>query len=64
MQIAIDFTGSNGDPNLKESLHSIIGENQYYKAIKTVSNVLEPYDSYKRIWVYGFGGILNPNSNT
>lgn len=55
--VAIDFTGSNGDPRDKDSLHYINGskDNEYESAIKMVGNVLEHYDSDKLFPSYGFG---------
>lgn len=45
-QIAIDFTGSNGDPRLPNSLHYINpqGFNEYLAAIWAVGNVIQDYD--------------------
>lgn len=45
-QIAIDFTGSNGDPRLPNSLHYINpqGYNEYLSAIWAVGNVIQDYD--------------------
>lgn len=45
-QIAIDFTGSNGDPRSPESLHYINPEgfNEYLSAIWAVGNVIQDYD--------------------
>uniref|UniRef100_A0A8D3CDY0 Copine-3 n=1 Tax=Scophthalmus maximus TaxID=52904 RepID=A0A8D3CDY0_SCOMX len=44
--IAIDFTGSNGDPNSPDSLHYINpdGYNEYLAAIWAVGNVIQDYD--------------------
>ena len=57
--VAIDFTGSNGDPRSPQSLHYIdpTGSrlNQYQDAILSVGNIVEPYDSDKKFPVYGFG---------
>ena len=59
LQVAIDFTGSNGDPNLPNSLHYIdrTGRvlNQYQQAILSVGNVVAEYDTDKKFPVYGFG---------
>lgn len=46
IQIAIDFTGSNGDPRTPESLHYINpeGYNEYLTAIWAVGNVIQDYD--------------------
>lgn len=45
-QIAIDFTGSNGDPRIPTSLHYINprGYNEYLSAIWAVGNVIQDYD--------------------
>lgn len=45
-QIAIDFTGSNGDPRYPQSLHYINpnGYNEYLAAIWAVGNVIQDYD--------------------
>lgn len=55
--MAIDFTGSNGDPNQKTSLHYINNNklNQYQAAISAVGNILLNYDSDKKIPAFGFG---------
>ena len=58
--VAIDFTGSNGDPTSPSSLHFIDRSgsgrlNEYQNAILSVGSVLEPYDSDKLYPVYGFG---------
>ena len=59
MMVAVDFTGSNGDPKLPTSLHSIRQDgvlNQYQSAILEVCDILLNYDYDKRVPVYGFGG--------
>lgn len=45
-QVAIDFTGSNGDPRSPQSLHYISpqGVNEYLSAIWSVGNVIQDYD--------------------
>lgn len=57
--VAIDFTGSNGDPNQTNSLHYIDHSgrflNQYEDAITCIGRVLETYDTDKKFPVYGFG---------
>lgn len=47
-QVAIDFTGSNGDPRSPQSLHYISpqGVNEYLTAIWSVGNVIQDYDRY------------------
>ncbi|XP_071369123.1 copine-3-like isoform X2 [Centroberyx affinis] len=60
--IAIDFTGSNGDPRLPQSLHYINpdGYNEYLAAIWAVGSVIQDYDSDKMFPVFGFGAQLPP----
>jgi hypothetical protein len=59
LTVAIDFTGSNGDPRMADSLHYIhpSGEklNHYEQAIISVGQILEAYDSDNLYPVYGFG---------
>lgn len=57
LQVAIDFTGSNGEYHKPDSLHYLGGNNQYEHAIRSVGTILEAYDSDKSFPVYGFGGI-------
>jgi len=66
--VAIDFTGSNGDPSEQTSLHYIDPNaslnvegafyNEYQRAIMAVGNVLQPYDTDKMFPVFGFGAKL------
>ncbi|CAN9506504.1 unnamed protein product [Ophioblennius macclurei] len=60
--IAIDFTGSNGDPSTPQSLHYINpdGYNEYLAAIWAVGNVIQDYDSNKMFPVFGFGAQIPP----
>ncbi|TKS88028.1 Copine-3 [Collichthys lucidus] len=60
--IAIDFTGSNGDPRTPQSLHYINpeGYNEYLSAIWAVGNVIQDYDSNKMFPVFGFGAQVPP----
>ena len=62
LNIAIDFTLSNGDPRENSnSLHSSDPRrNEYLKAVRAVGDVLQYYDSDKEIPVYGFGGLVPP----
>ncbi|XP_027122766.2 protein BONZAI 1 isoform X1 [Coffea arabica] len=56
--VAIDFTASNGNPRLPDSLHYIDPSgrpNAYQKAILEVGEVLQFYDSDKRFPAWGFG---------
>ena len=61
VQVAIDFTLSNGAVTSPDSLHYInrnTGKNQYLDAIHAVLGILENYDEDKCFPVYGFGGKL------
>ncbi|KAI5329432.1 PREDICTED: BONZAI [Prunus dulcis] len=56
--VAVDFTASNGNPRLPDSLHYIDPSgrpNAYQKAIIDVVEVLQFYDSDKRFPAWGFG---------
>jgi len=58
MCVAIDFTGSNGDPRKPGTLHHFSQSGQmngYEKAITGVGGILEKYDSNQRFPVWGFG---------
>nr|CAD7201809.1 unnamed protein product [Timema douglasi] len=61
--IAIDFTGSNGDPTSPDSLHFIssLAPNQYEKALTAVGEIIQDYDSDKLFPVLGFGARLPPD---
>jgi len=60
--VAVDFTGSNGDPRDVGSLH-FMGDprkpNEYQRAIAACGSVLLEYDSDKRMPAFGFGGAIN-----
>jgi len=60
--VAIDFTGSNGDPRLPSSLHYIHpnNPNQYSQAIRAVGNIIQDYDTDKMFPTFGFGARLPP----
>ncbi|KAK9009230.1 hypothetical protein V6N11_035775 [Hibiscus sabdariffa] len=56
--VAIDFTASNGNPRLPDSLHYIDPsgrQNAYQKAIYEVGEVLQFYDTDKCFPSWGFG---------
>ncbi|CAL5373145.1 unnamed protein product [Camellia sinensis] len=56
--VAIDFTASNGNPRLPDSLHYIDPSgrpNAYQRAILEVGEVLQFYDSDKSFPAWGFG---------
>ena len=55
--VAIDFTGSNGDPRQPGTLHHLdpTSRNDYQKAIASIVHVLAEYDSDQKYPVLGFG---------
>ena len=54
--VAIDFTGSNGDPRNPGTLHHIGStKNSYEKAISAIVGILSHYDSDQMFPVLGFG---------
>jgi Copine/C2 domain len=56
--VAIDFTGSNGDPRLPGTLHYIHPNdemNEYEKALTAVGSIVARYDSDQQFPVFGFG---------
>ncbi|KAL7551847.1 hypothetical protein ACHAWF_015046 [Thalassiosira exigua] len=58
MCVAIDFTGSNGDPRRPGTLHHFGRDGQmngYEKAISAVGGILAKYDSDQMFPVWGFG---------
>ncbi|CAL4141012.1 unnamed protein product, partial [Meganyctiphanes norvegica] len=63
--IAIDFTASNGEPDSPKSLHFIntSSPNQYTRAIQTVGEIIQEYDTDKFFAVLGFGAKMPPEYN-
>ena len=61
LSIAIDFTGSNGNPKHPKSLHYIEGRepNQYERAIFSCGNIMAYYDYDQLFPCYGFGAKIN-----
>lgn len=59
LSIAIDFTGSNGDPRRHGTLHfrhpDGVHLNDYEKAITAVGGVIARYDSDQKFPAFGFG---------
>ena len=58
MCVAIDFTGSNGDPRRPGTLHYIHPDgqlNDYEKAITAVGSIIARYDADQKFPVWGFG---------
>ena len=62
LNVAIDFTASNGEPHLPKSLHRLptpgMPPNDYEKAITAVGGVIEAYNKEKQFAVYGFGASI------
>ncbi|CAG9322955.1 unnamed protein product [Blepharisma stoltei] len=65
LNIAIDFTSSNGDPRNPNSLHysDPYGYNHYESALFGISEILLNYDSDQLIPIYGFGGEIDGEVN-
>ncbi len=61
LSVAIDFTGSNGNPNDSKSLHYIRGSepNQYETAIYACGHIVAYYDYDQMFPCYGFGAKVN-----
>merc|ERR550539_1918517 len=57
--LAIDFTGSNGDPRKPGTLHYLSPDgrtmNDYEKAISSIGGILADFDTDKKFPVWGFG---------
>ena len=66
LDIAIDYTESNGYPSDPNSLHYIKAEggNDYEKAIKSCGKIIANYDFDQLFPVYGFGGIPPKSKKT
>jgi len=65
MLCAVDFTGSNGDPNEPRSLHYLRAAepNQYQQALQASASIVAYYDSDKKFPVYGFGAQYKADSS-
>lgn len=62
LAIAVDFTLSNGNPSESDSLHTYnMQRNQYHKALQSVGQILQYYDTDKQFPVFGFGSKLRTN---
>jgi Copine/C2 domain len=63
LSVAIDFTGSNGDPRKPGTLHyvdSVTGHlNCYEKVMSAIGSMIAKYDSSKKIQMMGFGAKFN-----
>ena len=56
--VAIDFTGSNGDPRKPGTLHHLSknrSKNDYEKAMSAILSILAKYDTDQKFPVLGFG---------
>jgi hypothetical protein len=51
VQVAIDFTASNGHPSQNTSLHYInpYQPNEYMKALTAVGQIIQDYDRYTAV---------------
>nr|XP_039264884.1 copine-3-like isoform X2 [Styela clava]XP_039264885.1 copine-3-like isoform X3 [Styela clava] len=60
--VAIDFTASNGDPRTPQSLHFMNPSvpNEYVKALRSVGQVCQDYDTDKLFPGLGFGARIPP----
>ena len=58
--VAVDFTSSNGDPKHPDSLHYIGNDepNQYIRALTSVGEVCQDYDTDKMFPALGFGAKI------
>ena len=66
LTVAIDFTGSNGPPNMPNSLHYMgVKQNQYEIAIRSCGDIVAYYDYDQKFPAFGFGGKFfgGPNVN-
>lgn len=66
LSVAIDFTGSNGDPRKPGTLHYMHRDgqlNDYEKALTAVASIVARYDSDQMFPVYGFGAKFNGTIN-
>lgn len=64
VMVAIDFTGSNGNPRVPGTLHYLgEGKNDYERAIEAILSILSKYDHDQMFPVLGFGakysGVVN-----
>lgn len=62
MKVAIDFTGSNGHPKDKQSLHFIYDKDHkpspYQIAIRQICNIVSVYDADQHFPLFGFGAFF------
>lgn len=63
LMVAVDFTGSNGDPKSVRSLHHIgpgAPPTPYAEAMSAVGHILAPYDHDNMFPAWGFGAQIPP----
>ncbi|CAL8071929.1 unnamed protein product [Calicophoron daubneyi] len=62
--IAIDFTASNGSPQVPDTLHysTINQPSQYAMALQAVGEVISDYDSDNLFPAFGFGACVPPDN--
>jgi hypothetical protein len=59
LNIAIDFTASNGSPSDFSSLHNRDpNKNEYLHSLRAIGDILQYYDSDKQIPAFGFGAFI------
>lgn len=61
LYLGIDFTASNGDPRMPQSLHYMDPSGQlncYEKGCQAAISILGNYDNDKKVPVFGFGGCF------
>ena len=67
LDIGIDFTGSNGDPDDEDTLHcrlpNMKKRNPYERAILSCANIMANYDFDQLFPVYGFGAVIKGHKN-
>uniref|UniRef100_H2Z3Y0 C2 domain-containing protein n=1 Tax=Ciona savignyi TaxID=51511 RepID=H2Z3Y0_CIOSA len=61
--VGIDFPGSNGDPNSRDSLQFMdtVRPNEYLQALSAVGAVVQDYDTDKMYPALGFGAKIPPH---
>ena len=64
LTVAIDFTGSNGDPSKPNSLHYLgTNNNSYEIAINSCGSIVAYYDYDQKFPAFGFGGKFCNDNN-
>uniref|UniRef100_A0A6A7G4L2 Copine-3-like isoform X2 n=2 Tax=Hirondellea gigas TaxID=1518452 RepID=A0A6A7G4L2_9CRUS len=65
LMVAIDYTGSNGNPTDPRSLHYMNSQspNEYIRAMSAIGTVLAPYDTDQQFPVWGFGAKIGSQTS-